>query len=57
MGKISEVVYEEITKGVDLIITHHPFIFSKINRVNSGDALAALQLSVGIKQINDFYNK
>lgn len=31
------VVEEAIEKGVDLIVTHHPFIFGKINRVNTGD--------------------
>lgn len=32
-----KVVDEAIKNKVDLIITHHPFIFSKINRVNSQD--------------------
>ncbi len=31
------VVDEAIEKGVDLVVTHHPFIFGKINRVNTGD--------------------
>lgn len=31
------VIDEAIKNKVDLIITHHPFIFSKINRINSGD--------------------
>ena len=41
-----KVVDEAITKGVDLIITHHPFIFSKINRVNSGDLKGRLILKL-----------
>lgn len=32
-----KVIEEAIKKGVDLIITHHPFIFSKMNKVNTGD--------------------
>ena len=31
------VVDEAINKNMDLIITHHPFIFSKINKVNTSD--------------------
>lgn len=41
-----KVVDEAIQKGVDLIITHHPFIFSKINRVNSGDLKGRLILKL-----------
>ena len=41
-----KVVDEAIEKGVDLIITHHPFIFSKINRVNSGDLKGRLILKL-----------
>ena len=41
-----KVVDEAIQKGVDLIITHHPFIFSKINRVNSGDLKGRLILTL-----------
>lgn len=41
-----KVVDEAIEKGVDLIITHHPFIFSKINRVNSGDLKGILILKL-----------
>lgn len=32
-----KLVDEAIKNKVDLIITHHPFIFSKINRVTTGD--------------------
>jgi dinuclear metal center YbgI/SA1388 family protein len=31
------VVDEAIEKNIDLIITHHPFIFSKMNKVNTSD--------------------
>lgn len=41
-----KVVDEAIEKNVDLIITHHPFIFSKINRVNSGDLKGRLILKL-----------
>ena len=41
-----KVVDEAIQKGVDLIITHHPFIFSKINRVNSGNLKGRLILKL-----------
>lgn len=40
------VVDEAIENKVDLIITHHPFIFSKINRVNSGDLKGRLILKL-----------
>jgi dinuclear metal center YbgI/SA1388 family protein len=32
-----KLVEEAIEKDVDLIVTHHPFIFSKINRVTTSD--------------------
>lgn len=32
-----KVVQEAIQKKVDLIVTHHPFIFGKINKVNTDD--------------------
>ena len=32
-----DVIDEAIEKGADLIVTHHPFIFGKLNRVNTGD--------------------
>lgn len=41
-----KVIDEAISKKVDLIITHHPFIFSKINRVNSGDLKGRLILKL-----------
>ncbi|MBU5334831.1 Nif3-like dinuclear metal center hexameric protein [Intestinibacter bartlettii] len=41
-----KVVDEAIQMGIDLIITHHPFIFSKINRVNSGDLKGRLILKL-----------
>ena len=41
-----KVVDEAISNKVDLIITHHPFIFSKINRVNSGDLKGRLILKL-----------
>ncbi|MGL5311732.1 MAG: Nif3-like dinuclear metal center hexameric protein [Peptostreptococcaceae bacterium] len=32
-----KVVNEAIENNVDLIVTHHPFIFSKINKINTAD--------------------
>ena len=32
-----DVIDEAISKNIDLIVTHHPFIFGKINKINSGD--------------------
>lgn len=32
-----EVIDEAIKNNVDLIITHHPFIFKKINKINTDD--------------------
>lgn len=32
-----KVIDEAIENNIDLIITHHPFIFSKINKVNTSD--------------------
>lgn len=32
-----KVIDEAIEKNVDLIITHHPFIFSKMNKININD--------------------
>lgn len=32
-----KVIDEAINENVDLIITHHPFIFRKLNKVNTGD--------------------
>ena len=32
-----DIIDEAIEKGADLIVTHHPFIFGKISRVNTGD--------------------
>jgi dinuclear metal center YbgI/SA1388 family protein len=32
-----KVIDEAIDKNIDLIITHHPFIFSKMNKINTGD--------------------
>ncbi|MCI6737891.1 MAG: Nif3-like dinuclear metal center hexameric protein [Intestinibacter sp.] len=40
------VVDEAIKNKVDLVITHHPFIFSKISRVNSGDLKGRLILKL-----------
>lgn len=31
------VIQEAIKNNVDLIVTHHPFIFKKINKINTGD--------------------
>ena len=31
------VVEEAIQKNIDLIITHHPFIFRKMNKINTKD--------------------
>ncbi|NJJ34961.1 Nif3-like dinuclear metal center hexameric protein [Clostridioides difficile] len=31
------VIDEAISKNIDLIVTHHPFIFGKINKINSAD--------------------
>ncbi|MDB0441580.1 Nif3-like dinuclear metal center hexameric protein [Clostridioides difficile] len=31
------VINEAISQNIDLIITHHPFIFGKINKINSAD--------------------
>ncbi len=31
------VIQEAIKNNVDLIVTHHPFIFNKINKINTGD--------------------
>lgn len=31
------VINEAIENNIDLIVTHHPFIFSKINKINTGD--------------------
>ena len=32
-----DVIDEAISKNIDLIVTHHPFIFGKINKINIGD--------------------
>lgn len=32
-----KVIDEAIENNIDLIITHHPFIFSKMNKINTGD--------------------
>jgi putative NIF3 family GTP cyclohydrolase 1 type 2 len=32
-----KVVNEAIENDIDLIITHHPFIFKKINKINTSD--------------------
>lgn len=32
-----KVIDEAIDNNIDLIITHHPFIFKKINKINTGD--------------------
>lgn len=32
-----KVIEEAINNNVDLIVTHHPFIFKKINKINTGD--------------------
>ncbi len=31
------VIQEAIKNNVDLIVTHHPFIFKKLNKINTGD--------------------
>lgn len=31
------VINEAIDNDIDLIVTHHPFIFKKINKINTGD--------------------
>lgn len=31
------VIEEAIKNNVDLIVTHHPFIFKKLNKINTGD--------------------
>lgn len=32
-----EVIDEAISKNIDLIISHHPFLFSKLNKLNNSD--------------------
>ena len=32
-----KVIDEAIENNVDLIVTHHPFIFNKMNKINTSD--------------------
>lgn len=41
-----EVIEEAINKDVDLIITHHPLIFSKIDRITSDNIIGKLVLKL-----------
>lgn len=45
------VIDEAISNHVDLIITHHPFLFSKMNQINTGSVKGSLTLKLIQNQI------
>jgi len=48
MDVTSKVIDEAISQKADLIVSHHPFLFSKLNRVDL-DTMKGLQISTLIK--------